>query len=500
MASAQAPSHPSLDDDVNADVAVIGAGITGISVAAELVRAGRSVVLLEADRVAAGVTGFTTAKVSALHGAVYHHLSSRLGSDAATAYATSQELALQHVADTVVHLDIDCDLEQRPAFVYSESEVDIDVLENEAEAARRAGLAASFTTDTGLPFPVAGAVRVEGQLMFHPRKYLLAVLDDFVRRGGQVFERTRVTGLAEGSPNVLTCEGGQHVSAREVVVASHYPIFDRSLLFARLSPRREFAVAGVVPREADPPGMYISLGRDLRSVRSAPYDGRRLLIATGAPFPPGDASAPHQAERLTDWLRDRFPVDEVSHMWAAQDNHTGDRVPFIGPLHPGSSHAWVATGFGGWGMTSGVVAALLLTDRLDGRTPEWGRIYDTRRLHPRLEVGTVLRAGAKTASNWAGSRLRAKLPGVRSASDLAPGEAGIVKGGGGTWATYVDEDGSAHAVSATCTHLGCQVSFNRVEKEWQCPCHGSRFALDGSVLQGPATRALPPRPPESGTL
>lgn len=493
MVSAETPDHPPLTDDITVDVAVVGAGVAGLSIASELARTGRSVALLEAGAYAAGVTGGTTAKVSVLHGAIYHHLADKLGPDTAEAYATSQTLAMEHVAATTERLGVDCELERQPAYVYTESADDVEMLRREADAARRAGLAATFTQDTGLPFPVAGAVRVEDQLIFHPRKYLRAVAEEYVAQGGLLFENTRVTGLDEGSPSVLTTEAGHRVSARDVVVATHYPIFDRAMMFSRLTPKREFAVAGLVEESADPRAMYVSTSKDTRSLRGAPYDGGRLLIATGSPFTPGDSRAPEQLAELKAWLTDRFPVDRVRFVWAAQDNMSGDQVPFIGPLHPGAKHAWVATGFNAWGMTSGVLSGLLLRDALEGRTEPWARIYDPRRVHPALEAKTVASSGARAVAGLAGNagaRLKAKLGRAPSADDLAPGQAGIIGDSDGEWATYVDEDGVRHSVSPTCTHMGCLVSFNHVEKAWECPCHGSRFGLDGAVLQGPATKPL----------
>jgi len=492
MVSAETPDHPVLDSDISVDVAVVGAGIAGLSVAAEVAASGRSVALLEAGRIAAGVTGGTTAKVSVLHGEIYHHLADKLGAETAEAYASTQQMAMEHVAAVVGQLGIDCDLERQPAFLYTEDAARVAALQEEAAAARRAGLAATFTHDTGLPFPVAGAVRVEDQLVFHPRKYLRAVAADLVAQGGLIYEGTRVADLSEGEPCTLTTEAGHRVHARHVVVTTHYPVFDRSMLFTRLAPKREFVAAGVVNDADDPRAMYVS-AEHTRSLRGAPYGDRRLLIATGAPFTPGDQGAPERLADLTSWLTDRFPVDDVAFTWAAQDNFSGDRLPFIGPLHPGAKHAWVATGFGGWGMTNGVLAGLLLRDILDGRTPPWARIYDPRRLHPRLEAKTLVTSGARTAAGLAGNagaRLKAKLDRVRSAADLGPGEAGIVSDADGEWATYVDEQGETHAVSPSCTHMGCLVAFNGVELSWECPCHGSRFDLDGTVLQGPATRPL----------
>ena len=444
MVSAETPGHPVLSDDITVDVAVVGAGIAGLSVASELARTGRSVVLLEAGGIAAGVTGSTTAKVSVLHGAIYHHLAEKLGEEAAEAYATSQNLAMEHVGDTVKRLGIDCDLEQQPAYVYAESEAEVDLLRREADAARRAGLAATFTHDTGLPFPVAGAVRVEDQLAFHPRKYLRAIAEEYVEQGGLIFENTRVTDLHEGTPCVLTTEAGHRVTAREVVVTTHYPVFDRSMLFTRLTPKREFVAAGVVEEAADPRAMYVSAGQDTRSLRGAPYDGGRLLIATGAPFTPGDAKARERLAQLRTWLTDRFPVDEVRFTWAAQDNFSGagcrSSVPPPGGEARLGSHRLRRLGHD-QRRPRGAHAARHARRRSGGL----GQDLRPRRLHPALEAKTVVTSGARAVAGLAGNagaRVKAKLRKVLSTEELGRGEAGIVSGPDGEWATFVDEQGA----------------------------------------------------------
>lgn len=483
-------AYPALDEDLDTDVAVIGAGIAGLSTAWELVERGRTVTVLEANRVASGVTGHTTAKLSALHGDLYGHLARRLGGRTASTYAAAQQRAMDRVLELTAGLGIDCDLEDRPAYLYTTREDRAADLRDEAEIVVRAGLPASFGTDVGLPFEVAGAVRVENQLMFHPRKYLLGLAADLVARGGRIAERTRVTELHEGTPCSLSTATGHQVTAREVVVATHYPVFDRALLFARLVPRREFAVAGLVDAADDPPGMYLSRDDGTRSIRSTPYQGRRLLIATGEEFAPGAQDTAEHVDRLTCWLRDTFAVTDVAFTWAAQDNHSSDRLPFIGPLHPLARHSWVATGFGGWGMTNGVLSGMLLAGLIEDEKPSWAWCFDPRRIHPATEAGPVTRAAARTISSWAESRLKARLPSAARVSDIAPGEAAVVESGGDSWAVHLDDDGVLHGVAATCTHMGCQVAFNAVEREWECPCHGSRFALDGEVIQGPATTPL----------
>ncbi|MFF5448791.1 FAD-dependent oxidoreductase [Streptomyces sp. NPDC012888] len=484
--------HPTLAGDLDVDVAVVGAGIAGICTAWELARAGHGVALVEADRVAAGVTGYTTAKLSAQHGLRYARIERTFGAEGAKLYATSQQEAVEHVAAVSAELGIDCELERVPGYAYAESADAVEELEAEARAARDAGLPASFVTATDLPYPVAGAVRVDRQAQFHPRKYLLALIDDLVRNGGQVYERTRVTELHEGTPVRLTTEAGHRITARHVVVATHYPVFDRAMLFARLEPTRELVLAAEIPADRAPRGIYITQEQNTRSVRTAPYgDGRRLLIVTGEHFTPGTADVVEGYGKLAAWTRDRFPDARFTHRWAAQDNTPTDKVPFVGRFHPGTDHVHVATGFGGWGMSSGVMSGRLLAARIAGDRLPWADLYDPGRLHLR-EAPALLKAQASVARHFVGDRLRPSH--ADAVEDVEPGSGALVRIGGHRCAVYRDPEGVVTAVSARCTHLGCLVQFNNAERAWECPCHGSRFDTDGSVIHGPATRPLEPRP------
>lgn len=493
MASAPGPAvRPGLAEDLTVDVAVVGAGVAGVSTAWELTRAGYRVALLEADRVAAGVTGYTTAKLTAQHTLVYSHVEERFGADAAARYAESQQRAVERVAGVSAELGIDCDLERCPAYTYVEDPSGVDGLRREAEAARRAGLPATFTTETPLPFPVAGAVRVDQQAQFHPRKYLLALVDDMVARGARVFERSRVVDLHEGSPCRVRTERGRTVTADHVVVATHYPVFDRALLFARLSVRRELVVASVVEADVAPHGMFLTREQNTRSVRTAPWqDGRRLLIVTGEHFTPGDEDVSGHWAELVGWTARQFPRAQVVYRWATQDTSTLDRVPYVGRFHRGAQHTWVATGFGGWGMTNGVMAGWSLTDLIAGQDNPWAALYDPRRLKPRTETRPALQLQSKVARHFVGDRLGSH---VDSVEDIPPGTGAVTRVEGERCAVYRDPSGRLSAVSATCTHLGCIVHFNDAETAWECPCHGSRFAVDGTVLQGPANRPLRPQP------
>jgi glycine/D-amino acid oxidase-like deaminating enzyme/nitrite reductase/ring-hydroxylating ferredoxin subunit len=499
MLSAAGDPCPPLEPGsrASADAVVVGGGVAGLQTAWELARAGRRVIVLEADRLAAGVTGHNTAKLTALHGFFYDRFRRTHSTMAARLYARSQQDAVEHVVRVAAALGADCELERRPAYTYVESAEHAPRMRAEAEAAYEAGLPASYVTVTGLPFPVHGAVRVEDQVQFHPRKYLLALAADLIRRGGAVHERTRAVALDEGEPCRVTTENGAVVTAPDVVVATHYPVFDSALAYAGLRPRRELVLAASLPEEDDPGGMYLTPERQTRSVRTAPYpfrEGTRLLIVTGEKFDPGTAvrgSVDARYERLAAWTYERFPSARPLHRWATQDNDTPDLVPYVGRLHPAAGHAYVATGFGGWGMSGGVMAGRLLAARVAGTgLPAWAKLYDPAPLQAR-DAPALLRRRSTVARHFVVDRLRPSH--VDSPEEITPGEGAIVRVQGRRCAVYRSVEGELHALSARCTHRGCLVRFNDAECAWECPCHGSRFAVDGTVLQGPATRPLESR-------
>ncbi|WP_435971568.1 FAD-dependent oxidoreductase [Streptomyces sp. Qhu_M48] len=453
-----APPHEPrapLEGDLVADVVVVGAGVVGLCTARELTRAGRDVVVLEAGRIAAGVSGRTTGKLTSLHGLRYAQLRRRRGAEAAALYAEAQEDALRRAVSLCAELGVDAELERRPAYSYTLDEAGAAEIRAEAAAAAEAGLRATAVSETDLPYPVAAAVRVEDQLQFHPRRFLLAVADDVVAHGGRVHEGTRVTGLREGAECRLALEGGATVHARDVVLATQFPLRCHRTLLMRLSVRRELVVAAAVDERHAPYGMYWTPDHGVRSVRTAPLGGgRRLLIVAGEAFEPGSGGVRERHARLEAWARGHLPGFAEAprvHRWAAQDVHTVDGLPYVGHEHPDTQHVHVATGFGGWGLGNGIAAGRLLTAHVTGAPrPPWTELFDPRRLLPVREVPEVARRQTTVARDY--------MAGLRT--------------------------------GRRCTHMGCELGFNDAEQTWECPCHGSRFAPDGTVLQGPATRPL----------
>jgi glycine/D-amino acid oxidase-like deaminating enzyme/nitrite reductase/ring-hydroxylating ferredoxin subunit len=492
IASTESPEFPRLEGDVSVDVAVVGAGITGITTATLLKRAGKTVALVEAKRILRGATGYTTAKLTAGHNVVYSHLERHFGAEGARLYAAANQTAVETVARMTAEERIDCDLERTENFVYSESEDEVETLRAEADAARRAGLPASFTHETELPFPVAGAVVVDEQAQFHPRKFLLPLARALPGEGSHVFELTRARDVRDGEPCVVETPLGS-VRAHTVVVTTHLPILDRGFFFAKTHPKRSHVLAARVEPDRAPRGMYISTESPTHSVRSAEdADGRLVLIGGEGHKTGQEPRTDEREERLAAWARERFGFGEFAYRWATQDFYSVDRVPYVGRLRRGSSRVLVATGFGGWGMSNGVASALILTDLVLGRENPWAALYDAKRLKPVASARDFMKENANVARRWLGDRARAAAA-DDDVAGLASGEGRVLRLDGELVGVRRDADGALHAVSAVCTHLGCVVSWNPAEESWDCPCHGSRFAADGTAIQGPAVDDLTPR-------
>jgi glycine/D-amino acid oxidase-like deaminating enzyme/nitrite reductase/ring-hydroxylating ferredoxin subunit len=489
METARSPRRPALAEDLSVDVAVVGGGITGLTAALLLTQAGATVAVLEARAVASGTTGYTTAKVTSLHQLIYGELISSFGEEAARVYGEANQAGLQRVARFVRELDIECDLRRKPNYTYAADTSRLADVQREAELAQRLGLPATFTTDTDLPYEVAGAVRFDEQAEFHPRRYVLALADHVVGAGSHVFEDTRVLSVDQGDPCRLLANG-RRVTAGHVIVTTGMPFLDRGLYFARESPRRSYCIAVRVRGHA-PQGMYISAGEPTRSIRSHPVSSGELVLVAGEGHKPGVGDPEASYRRLAEWARAQFEVESLEYRWAAQDYMPADGMPYVGPLWPFSDRVLTATGFRKWGLANGTAAAMMLTDRIEGRDNPWAETFDSTRVKPLAAGPDIVKEGLQDALYLVLDRIRkrGRLEG------LAAGEGRIVSAGLRQIAVSRDEQGELHAVSARCTHLGCIVSWNAAERTWDCPCHGSRFEPGGGVVQGPAVRPLPPAAP-----
>lgn len=492
-ASVAATAFGMLERDLEVDVAVIGGGISGITTALLCKREGARVAVLERATVAGGATGLTTAKASALQQTKLAEIRGLHGDETVAAYAQASLEALELIEQLVHEHAIDCGWERLPDWTYASSDTEADAVERVAAAAGIAGLAVELTSETPLPMPLATAVRLGDQAQFHPIRYLQALARLVDGDGSHVFERSVVTRVHEGSPCTVTTDAGRTVRAGSVVVCTNYPLLDRGLFFARTEAARSYLVAARVNGEL-PQAMAISVGEPVRSLR--PYrdpEGRSWALVGGEGHLTGSAEAsPQRFAALELFAREHLDVAEIPYRWSTQDAMPIDRLPYAGPYTPVSRRLWVNAGHQKWGMTNATLGARIVADGIAGRASRYAETFDPNRVSVRA-VPTLAKAQATVGAHVIGDRL---TPAEASSSAAVPtGGARIVRSGLDKVGVHRDDDGRLHGVSLRCTHLGCLVHWNAAERSWDCPCHGSRFGIDGEVLAGPAVAPLPRREP-----
>lgn len=473
------------------DVVVVGAGLAGLCTAMACVEDGASVVLLDAGRIAGRTTGHSTAKLTVLHGLVYDRLAREKGRETAAAYAASNVAALARLRNWISTLHIDCDLVDAPAYTCAATFDGLPAVEAEVAAATEAGLAVQFVDRTELTLPVAGAIALAEQAHFNPIAFASGLAEELRRRGVTIIEQCRVTQVEESAGGCLVRAAGLEIACDSAVITTHLPVADPALLAGRVRPERSYVVAGPTRHGSPPAGMYLAhdAGWSVRPASSP--DGPVLLVGGEGHAMTDHVEGDSHYTALRTFAVDQLGVD-VRHQWSAFDYATTDGLPFIGRLAPRSERRFVATGFHKWGMTTSVVAATIISDALAGRANPHRMVFDATRLLPTVNR-ELARNGAHVAANFIGERIKAR---PQRAGTPAPGEGLVVRRGIKTLAVACSRDGEVHTLDAACTHLGCIVKFNRAEQTWDCPCHGSRFGLDGSVLDGPATAALRPHPDE----
>lgn len=488
------------------DVAVVGAGLTGLITALRLARAGKRVVVLEALDIGALASGNTTGKVSLLQGSRFSSIRSHHSSRILKAYAAmnrdGQEWLLAFCEEAGVPV------EYRTAYSYAQhpDSKAADTVDAEYRAAREAGLPVSLVTpdDVDVPFPFAFGVALPEQAQLDAMDVLEALADAFVALGGVVHTQTRVTGVRASKPARVRTSRGE-LRAGSVVLATATPILDRGLYFAKVEGLRSYGLAFEIPDArpgALPDGMFISVGDSAeegsRSVRTAPHEGTELLVIGGDGHSvgrPGDRSEKERVAQLERWTEAQWPGARLTHAWSAQDYESLNMIPFVGSLPRGRGRILLATGYAKWGLTNSAGAAIRLTDELTG-TPRrerahWQTVLGTRLTRPAdLAKGAAAGAsvGLQTAKGWLGAETRSTpVPQPREGEGVVANSAGRPVG-------ISTVEGRTCAVSAVCPHLGGVLEWNDAERSWDCPLHASRFAADGTRLEGPALSDLPTLP------
>ena len=484
-ATAALPSFTPLEQNIHVDVCIVGAGISGLTTAYVLARAGKRVAVLDDGPVAGGMTQMTTAHITNQLDDRYFELEKLHGREGARLAADSHTAAIDRIETIVRQESIDCDFARVDGYLFLAEGDTRETLEHELEAAHRAGLRAVELLERApfRSFDTGPCLRFPAQAQFHPLKYLSALAEAIHREGSRIFTDTHADQIEGGVPALV--HAGKHVvTADAVVVATNVPVNDRVAIHTKQAPYMTYVVAARVPPGSVPTVLSWDTGDPYHYLRL--YDD--LLIVGGEDHKTGQASdTPERYAQLEAWARARFPeMGQVELAWGGQVMETQDFLAFIGRNPMDHENVYVATGDSGMGITHGTIAGMLLSDLILGRTNPWEALYDPSRVTLRA-AGDFARENSNVAlqyTDW--------LTGgdVASAADVRPGSGAIVRRGLEKIAVYRDEQGQVHQCLAKCPHLGCLVHWNPAETTWDCPCHGSRFDRYGKVISGPANRDL----------
>jgi glycine/D-amino acid oxidase-like deaminating enzyme/nitrite reductase/ring-hydroxylating ferredoxin subunit len=488
IARCRRPAHAALEHDIEVDVAVIGGGIVGATTAMLLAAEGRSVALLEALQVGHGNTGLSTAKASVFHGSNLSTLVDELGAEDARLVVDGERAALDVMRHWAGELGVEEAVQPVRHWAWAARDEGREVLEQQAEAAHELGLDLRWAGDGDCPFGTH-ALGIDDQLNLDPVVLLDAFADRVRDLGSHVHEGSRVADVDLGDRCELRLAGGPTVRARDVVVATQVPILDRSLVFAGGSYSRSHVVALEYPGAAErAPDMYTGVDSDGLSLRSATdVDGTPLLVVAGRGHSLDVDEDGSHVDQLAAAARELVPdAGALRRAWLAHDVFPADGRPWVGPIHR-HDNVYVASGFAGWGLAAGVSAALAITGLIVRGHARWHEPTDATRLGSYVRLDT-LKEGAITVKNQIADRLRAGSEDDVAA--LRPGEGTVIRSDGRTIAVARDEHGRLRGVDAHCTHQRCLVRHEPEQACWQCPCHGSRFDLDGRILQGPAMKPL----------
>lgn len=491
-----APNYASLGEDIDADVCIVGAGIAGMTTAYLLAREGRNVAVLDDGPVGGGMTARTTAHLSTAIDDRYVTIERLHGRDGARLAAESHAAAIDTIERIAREEGIECDFERLDGYLVAAPGTQADLLDRELAAAQRAGVE-DVTPVPRAPsglFPGGRCLKFPRQGQLHAGKYLAGLARAVEKHGGRIFCGTHATRIEGGPAACVETTLDRTVTADSIVVATNTPINDIVTIHTKQAPYSTYVIAARVPRGSVARVLYWDTADPYHYVRLHEDGAGELLIVGGEDHKSGQAhDGRERFSHLEHWLRERFPMaGKVALRWSGQVMEPVDGVAFIGRNPGDADNVYIATGDSGMGMTHGTIAGLLLTQLILERPSPWATLYDPARKMLRAPM-EYARENLNVAAQYVEDYLR---PGdIHSADDLAPGEGAIVRRGLAKIAAYRDDDGVLHERSAVCPHLGCIVTFDDVEKTWDCPCHGSRFDRFGHVIVGPANRDLAPSAP-----
>ncbi|MCW3090938.1 MAG: FAD-dependent oxidoreductase [Ferruginibacter sp.] len=477
----------SLPASTEYDVIIIGAGITGVTTALLLQQAGKRCILVDAATAGFGTTGGTTAHLNTIYDTPYHRMIKDFGEENAKLMALGARSAIGLIKNNISNHHIDCAFAEKDGYIFSLDETQDKELTNIIDSANRVGVPVELLQTNPFPIPCIRVARVSEQAQFDPVLYLFGLIKIFVEAGGKLVEHCRVEEIKQGEVLEVHTSLGI-VNARAAVYATHIPP-GVNLLHFRCAPYRSYVVAARLKDEEYPPALGYDLNEPYHYYRTQMVDGLNYLVIGGEDHKTGHEENTETCfMKLESHARTFFRVEEIAFRWSSQFYEPVDGLPYIGNLPGNGDNVYVATGYGGNGMIYGTLAGLILSNILVNGESMYQKLLDPNRLKPVAGFSDFVKEGADVVKHLVTDRFSAEK--IKEFTDLARGEAKLVKYEGHVMGVYKDEHGGLHAVNSTCPHVKCTVAWNASEQSWDCPCHGSRFSYEGIMLTAPAVKDL----------
>lgn len=478
----------SKDEYLETEVCIVGAGIFGITCAYYLTKLGYQVTVLEKNQIGEKSTGHTTGKITSQHGLFYEYLTKSYDRNFARDYLAANEQAIKNIKNIIDKEKIKCDFEYQNSYVYTTNKNQLKNIKNEVTTLQDLEFNCEFVTNVDLPFKIQGAVCFKNQAQFHPIKYLSGLCKCITNRNGTIFTNSTVYDVKKDNDIYTTYSEKLKVKSKYVIIATHYPFINfPGFYFTKMYQSTSYLIA-IDPKKTLFNGMYISADNPIFSFRTAMYNGRKILLIGGGEHKTGQPTSYKDSYGVLEKeAKKYYPDCEILFKWNTRDCISLDKIPYIGQYSTLLPNMYVGTGFKKWGITTSNVAANIIVDMICDKKNKFAYLFDSSRLKPLKNIDEFKNVLVQSTNSLILNKLKSTN---MKFDEISYNSGSIIDVNNEKVGIYKNEDGKIYAVKPICTHLGCLLSWNNVDKTWDCPCHGSRFNYEGKNLYDPAFKDL----------